>query len=52
LKGSPNTGSDKWMSRARPTFWYLFYIILGFNFIIVPIIQMAGGVSFMQVKPI
>jgi hypothetical protein len=36
---------DKWTSRARPTFLYLFYVILAFNFILVPIGQMIKGMS-------
>jgi hypothetical protein len=43
---------DKWTSRARPTFLYLFYIILAFNFILVPIAQMIKGISFAQLRPI
>ena len=43
---------DKWTSRARPTFLYLFYIILAFNFILVPIAQMIKGISFAQLHPI
>jgi hypothetical protein len=34
---------DKFTSRARPTFMYLFYCILAFNFLVLPIIQMIGG---------
>jgi hypothetical protein len=43
---------DKWTSRARPTFLYLFYIILAFNFILVPIAQMIKGMSLAQLHPI
>ena len=43
---------DKWTSRARPTFLYLFYVILAFNFILVPIAQMIQGISFAQLRPI
>ena len=43
---------DKWTSRARPTFLYLFYIILAFNFIFVPIAQMIKGMSLVQLHPI
>ena len=43
---------DKWTSRARPTFLYLFYIILAFNFILVPIAQMIKGMSFENLHPI
>jgi hypothetical protein len=43
---------DKWTSRARPTFLYLFYIILAFNFILVPIAQMIKGMSFESLHPI
>lgn len=42
---------DKYTSRARPTFMYLFYIILFFNFIILPICQMPK-VGVMGLKPI
>ena len=43
---------DKWTSRARPTFLYLFYVILAFNFIFVPIAQMIKGISLQQLHPI
>jgi hypothetical protein len=43
---------DKWTSRARPTFLYLFYLILAFNFIFVPIAQMIKGMSLQQLHPI
>jgi hypothetical protein len=43
---------DKWTSRARPTFLYLFYVILAFNFILVPIGQMIKGLSLEQLHPI
>ena len=43
---------DKWTSRARPTFLYLFYIILAFNFILVPIAQMIKGISLENLHPI
>lgn len=42
---------DKFTSRARPTFMYLFYIILAFNYIILPICQMPK-VGVMGLKPI
>lgn len=34
---SESSSKDAYVSRARPTFLYLVYIILAFNFIIVPI---------------
>jgi hypothetical protein len=34
---------DKFTARARPTFLYLFYVILAFNFIVLPVTQMIGG---------
>jgi hypothetical protein len=43
---------DKWTSRARPTFLYLFYVILAFNFILVPISQMIKGMSLDMLHPI
>lgn len=43
---------DKFVSRARPTFLYLFYIILAFNFIVLPIAQIIGGTSVTDLKPI
>jgi hypothetical protein len=46
------TSGDKFTSRARPTFMYLFYIILTFNYIILPISQMIAGVGVLNLKPI
>lgn len=43
---------DKYTSRARPTYLYLFYIILGFNFIVLPIVQMFKGIGVTDLKPI
>jgi hypothetical protein len=43
---------DKWTSRARPTFLYLFYVILAINFILVPISQMIKGMSLEKLHPI
>ncbi|MBN2317929.1 MAG: hypothetical protein JXR49_02580 [Acidobacteria bacterium] len=43
---------DKMVSRARPTFLYLFYIILAFNFVVLPLAQMIGGVAVTDLKPI
>jgi hypothetical protein len=51
IRAEAQTG-DKWTSRARATFLYLFYIILAFNFIIVPVAQMIKGMSFAQLRPI
>lgn len=41
IRAEAATG-DKYTSRARPTFLYLFYTILSWNFIVLPIIQMAS----------
>ena len=41
--------SDKYTSRARPTFLYLMYIILAWNYIILPIVQMS---SYQAIQPI
>lgn len=41
---------DKYTSRVRPTFMYLFYIILAFNFIILPIAQMIDGYGLQDLK--
>lgn len=43
---------DAYTSRARPTFLYLFYVILAFNYIILPISQMIKGISIVDLKPI
>jgi hypothetical protein len=43
---------NKWTSRARPTFLYLFYVILAFNFIFVPIEQMIKGISLAHLHSI
>jgi hypothetical protein len=43
---------DKWTSRVRPTFLYLFYIILALNFILVPIAQLIKGISLENLHPI
>ena len=34
---------DKYTARARPTFLYLMYVILGWNFILLPLIQYVNG---------
>ena len=36
---------DKFTSRARPTFLYIIYIVILFNFITLPIIQMFKGAT-------
>lgn len=41
---------DKYTSRARPTFMYLFYIVTAFNFLVVPIAQMIGGYGMQNIK--
>jgi len=41
---------DKYTSRARPTFMYLFYVVIAFNMIIVPLSQMIGGYGLQNVK--
>jgi hypothetical protein len=43
---------DKYTSRARPTYFYLFYCILFFNFIFLPITQMLKGIPLTDLKPI
>ena len=43
---------DKYTSRARPTFFYLFYVILAFNYVFLPITQMVKGISLEDLKPI
>ena len=43
---------DKYVSRARPTFMYVFYCILVFNFLILPIVQMFKGIGLENLKPI
>ncbi|MCO4782706.1 MAG: hypothetical protein KC646_10320 [Candidatus Cloacimonetes bacterium] len=51
---SESSSKDSYVSRARPTFLYLVYLILAFNFIIVPIfnqvfaliISLYGGSPF------
>lgn len=43
---------DKYTSRARPTFMYVFYCILAFNFLFLPIVQMVKGVGLENLKPI
>jgi hypothetical protein len=49
---SEASSGDKFTSRARPTFLYLFYIILAFNFIVLPISQMVAGVNVLNLRPI
>jgi hypothetical protein len=43
IKAEAESG-DKFTSRSRPMFMYLIYVILGWNFIVLPIIQMFKGV--------
>ena len=42
IRAEAQTG-DAYTSRARPTFLYLVYVILGWNYIILPVIQMAAS---------
>lgn len=42
---SDSSSGDKFTERARPTFMYIVEFILGFNYVIVPIVQMATGKS-------
>lgn len=41
--------TDRFTSRARPAFMWLMYIVIGWNFILLPIIQMTQG---MPTQPI
>lgn len=40
-----SSSGDKFTERARPTFMYIVEFILGFNYVIVPIVQMSTGKS-------
>lgn len=35
--------NDPYVRRARPTFLWLVYVIMGFNFIILPVLQLITG---------
>lgn len=37
------TSADKYTSRARPTFLYIIEAVLGFNYILLPVMQFAMG---------
>lgn len=35
---------DPWVRRARPTFLYIIYIVIAFNFIFIPILGMGASI--------
>ena len=41
---------DKYTARARPTFLYIFYCVVIFNYIFLPIAQMVGGYGVQNLK--
>ena len=36
---------DRYTSRSRPTFLYMMYLVLAFNFIVLPLVQMIRGAT-------
>ena len=36
---------DKYSARSRPTFMYVIYLVIIWNFLVLPIIQMANGLT-------
>jgi hypothetical protein len=40
---------DSYVSRARPTLFYIFYFVIIFNYILIPIVQAIKGI---EIKPL
>lgn len=41
---------DIYVRRARPTFLYIVYVILVFNYLVVPLIQMTQGIAMHPIE--
>lgn len=41
---------DKYTARARPTFMYIIYLVIVWNFLVLPIIQMSKGLTIMPIE--